>query len=218
VDLDILWGDIRKFVTQDLLDRYQIISGLDYYVWGAFTIYKNCPEINTLFREKPDYSKIFLSDKHVCFDELGFTDCIRSDPARSVHFYSNNLGIGDACDKRVAQKTYPHINLQKVALGAAYWKEGKVFHSATRQEAMCYHFMQWKKKWILLPIKIRKSVQWWEVTKGGFKIHCSSQFDSLLYSIEYLIGKIISKFYFFKYIPKIIRKTRIKFNPRAVKR
>ena len=44
-DLDLAWGDIRKFITDDLLNKYERIGFL-----GHSTIYKNTTEVNSRYR------------------------------------------------------------------------------------------------------------------------------------------------------------------------
>ncbi|MDD6012217.1 MAG: hypothetical protein PUC33_05165 [Oscillospiraceae bacterium] len=68
-DLDQYFGKISNFVTEEILTTYDKILCL-----GHFTLFRNCPEINSLYR-KPDktYSQCFedaFSDsRHWIFDE-----------------------------------------------------------------------------------------------------------------------------------------------------
>lgn len=56
VDLDVVFGNVDKFFPDDLLNRYDIISNHNTYVCGFFSLYRNVPEVNTLFK-KTDYEK-----------------------------------------------------------------------------------------------------------------------------------------------------------------
>lgn len=66
---DEIYGDIRKFVTDDLLDRYDKLM-----IFGHMCIYKNTPEVNERFRQPSDiqrsYKSIFSSDKFYNFEEI----------------------------------------------------------------------------------------------------------------------------------------------------
>lgn len=75
-DLDVVYGDIRSFITDDILTRYKMISGL-----GHFSLYHNDVETNTYFM-KPipgyqDYKEAFTTAESTFFDEIyhkGFGD------------------------------------------------------------------------------------------------------------------------------------------------
>lgn len=64
-DIDQVWGDVRAFITDDILDRYDRIHFL-----GHFTLYRNTPEMNGLFR-KPGaiygHRKVFSDAMHYSF-------------------------------------------------------------------------------------------------------------------------------------------------------
>ena len=68
-DLDLVWGRLRDFLTDDLLTNYDRI-----YPLGHFSLYRNVPEINKSFMlsgsEKGSYDEIFTSSKNYAFDEL----------------------------------------------------------------------------------------------------------------------------------------------------
>src|SRR5690606_16467025 len=54
-DMDIVWGDIRSFISQYDLNKYDIISSRKNNTSGHFTIFKNCPEINSLYKSIPEF-------------------------------------------------------------------------------------------------------------------------------------------------------------------
>ena len=43
-DIDLVYGRIRDYFTEDVLARYDMISG-----WGHLTLYRNCEFCNTFF-------------------------------------------------------------------------------------------------------------------------------------------------------------------------
>ena len=68
-DVDLIWGDIRKFVTDDVLTKYKRI-----FSRGHCSIYENSSEVNALYRTLPtcgcqDWKNVFQSEKSCCFDE-----------------------------------------------------------------------------------------------------------------------------------------------------
>jgi hypothetical protein len=71
-DLDIIFGDIRHFLTQDFLASYDFISMRHDYTTGCFALYRNKEQMNTFFMKSKDYRLVFSSPKHYCFDECNF--------------------------------------------------------------------------------------------------------------------------------------------------
>lgn len=71
-DLDIIYGNIRWFMTDELLDSYDFISVRHDYTTGCFALYRNNPQMNSIFMRSRDYKKVFSSPDHFCFDECNF--------------------------------------------------------------------------------------------------------------------------------------------------
>jgi hypothetical protein len=69
-DVDLIYGNTRKFLTDELLDNYDIITFRTEWISGALTLFRNTPEINTLFKKSPDWKKVISSPKHFSFTEI----------------------------------------------------------------------------------------------------------------------------------------------------
>ena len=123
-DLDVVYGDIRHFVTDDVLSRYKMISG-----YGHFTLYKNDDYINTFFMKEVDgyvsYKDAFTQKRSMYFDEYeykGFGDKWRgchpddcwlewpfdnaSKPKQSYHFNSLTRGWQQVIFEHTGNKLY----------------------------------------------------------------------------------------------------------------
>lgn len=72
MDLDIILGDLRYFLDENMLSQYDFISVRHDYTTGCFCLYRNIPEINTLFMRSKDYKRVLSDSKHYCFDECNF--------------------------------------------------------------------------------------------------------------------------------------------------
>lgn len=70
-DIDIVLGDIRRFVDE-LLVGHDVITAKKEYLLGSFTLYRNDPEINRLYEKSKDHATVFGSPAHFCFDECNF--------------------------------------------------------------------------------------------------------------------------------------------------
>ena len=67
-DVDVIFGDIRAFFTEELFSRYQKIQAL-----GHLTFYRNQETTNALFMERCPgvayYRDVFTDSRIYCFDE-----------------------------------------------------------------------------------------------------------------------------------------------------
>lgn len=63
-DVDIVWGQIRKFVDPLILNDYQIITSRPNRISGHFCIYKNEKKLNLLFLSMPKTIKLLKLKDH----------------------------------------------------------------------------------------------------------------------------------------------------------
>lgn len=71
-DMDIIFGNIRNFMTDELLTEHDVISARHDYLTGSFALYRNGLFNNSLFMESRDYKKVFTSNQNFCFDETNY--------------------------------------------------------------------------------------------------------------------------------------------------
>ena len=123
-DLDVVYGDIRFFITEEVLSRYKMISG-----YGHFSLYHNDEYTNTFFMKEingyVDYKDALTQQKSMYFDEykyMGFGDKWRdcrpedcwlewpfdnaSKPKESYHFNSMTRGWKQVIFEHVGNKLY----------------------------------------------------------------------------------------------------------------
>ncbi|MBF4472439.1 DUF6625 family protein [Flavobacterium sp. HJJ] len=71
-DIDVVYGRIREFMTDELLDNNEIICIRHDFITACCMLFKNNTKINLLFKKSADYKMIFTSKKNYCFDEANF--------------------------------------------------------------------------------------------------------------------------------------------------
>lgn len=71
-DIDMVYGDIRGFMTTELLTEYDIISAHHNFITGTFCLYRNNDLMRTLFTESRDYQRVFADSEYLGFDECDF--------------------------------------------------------------------------------------------------------------------------------------------------
>jgi hypothetical protein len=70
-DIDLIYGNLRRYFTDRILTKYEIMTFRDEWISGALTVLKNTEKINTLFMRSKDYLSIFSSPINHAFDECG---------------------------------------------------------------------------------------------------------------------------------------------------
>ncbi|KUJ62445.1 hypothetical protein AR687_08310 [Flavobacteriaceae bacterium CRH] len=71
-DIDMVYGNIRGFITPYILEKYDIITGHKNFITGTFCLYRNNDLMRTLFMESIDYQEIFSAPEYLGFDECAF--------------------------------------------------------------------------------------------------------------------------------------------------
>jgi hypothetical protein len=70
-DIDLIYGDLKKYLTPKILVKYDVLTFREFIVSGAFTILKNNEYTRTLFQKSPDLDFVFSAVEYVSFDESG---------------------------------------------------------------------------------------------------------------------------------------------------
>lgn len=147
-DIDIVYGNIREFITDDVLNSYDVISSRHDYITGSFCLFKNNDWINSLFMRSKDFMKVFCNSEHFCFDECNFLFEqlsaghsileIKSDIESMTHVVKkaeNNSELKALFEFMVVEGTPGRIS----------WNKGHIYYKNTF-EAMLYHLVRFKNK------------------------------------------------------------------------
>jgi len=68
-DIDLIFGNISKFITFDIIENYDIISPSVDFFPGHFLLLKNKDSLNNLFKLVPKWKEILSQPECFCFDE-----------------------------------------------------------------------------------------------------------------------------------------------------
>lgn len=79
-DLDLVYGDIRSFYTDSLLERADVFSNHPDFVAGHLCLLRNNEAILNLFRVSDGYKNAFTEEKYTGFDEQLKDRFINPDP------------------------------------------------------------------------------------------------------------------------------------------
>lgn len=150
-DLDVVYGNTRLFLTDDILNRYDIISLREEYLTGYFTLYKNSPEINRLYEKSKDYKKVFSDPKHFCFDECNFLFSHLTS-SNSIENVESEIESMTHVVKKMSKMGHINAYFDLHAIddtpGSIEWNCGQLSYK-NKYEIMIYHFLKFKKQFIL---------------------------------------------------------------------
>ncbi len=209
-DPDIILGRISSFITEEVLEGYDIITASEVQFVGHFTLYRNTENINNLFRQTDDYIKIFTDNEHyynfdescrrfyrrpLSFDELSATDQLAS-------IYDIALNLKDKYNLKVYMNSMcreePPFNLT--------YRNGIFFDLINQKEFLYFHLVKAKLFYLFHFYIPPMQTLPWEfniVTKGIIPDSSLSAWGRRIWSVqrsrfilEYFLTKIVSKLKF----------------------
>jgi hypothetical protein len=149
-DIDIIFGDIRGFITDELLSNYDLISVRHDWLSGCFLLYKNTHKLNTLFLHSKDYKMVFTSYHHYCFDETNFAHDAFTE-GNEWHQVNTRIESMTHVVKRLEAENYikPYFKLFAVdgLPGKLKWENGRMYYR-NKYEIMLYHLAYFKKQYV----------------------------------------------------------------------
>ena len=133
-DVDLIWGDIRKYYTDELLDKFDKIGFL-----AHSTLYRNTPKVNSRYRviidDVTDYKQVFSSSKGWAFDEIGIEDIYNH---LNIPYYK---GVDFANLTKYETKFHldvlPESDEYKNDLQVFTWENGKIFRYYLFNDKIC---------------------------------------------------------------------------------
>lgn len=140
-DVDMVFGDIRTFITEDMLSRYHVIGK-----YGHLILFKNTDGINRLFMQPGalfPYTEVYSEEKSYAFDE--HTGLMQIVLKNNIPHYYNQEAIADIKTAHSCFLIGDHPNYKKQIF---YWNEGHVYRAylkknAVKQEEFLYlHFQK----------------------------------------------------------------------------
>lgn len=156
-DVDLIFGEIKNFITEELLNKYDKI-----FINGHMSIYKNTKENNKMFMKKLNnkeiYKKYFTDRQNYAFDELWNNSINDIYLENGVEIYDKKL-CADVyprnADFRLVlgySRDYCEEFLEKKKRSIFYYKNGKIFRYYKKEDLLL------KNEYIYLHLQKRKMV------------------------------------------------------------
>jgi hypothetical protein len=134
-DLDVVWGDIRKFITDGILAGHDVVSARMEKMCGHFSLYKNTQHTNRIFTLHRQYIEALTLPETVSFDE-DFMTLVVSAVMRQG--FIKAYWPGYVLDNEFVQ-------VLRVFRSGWHWEYGKLYNlNDNNREIMYLHFSEWK--------------------------------------------------------------------------
>ncbi len=146
-DIDVIFGNIRKFITNETLNNHDLVNVRHDVLAGYFTLFKNHPKMNELFRCSKDYKKVFTSPDYYNFDEVNFRFSESLDGISYQYIHSeieSMTRVVKRLDKENYIRAYFDFHVIEGYPGRLTWKKGILTYK-NRFEVMLYHMVRFKR-------------------------------------------------------------------------
>lgn len=142
-DIDIIYGNLRHFFTDELLSSTDYASVRHDYATGCFSLFRNNSTMNNLFKQSKDYKMVFTTKEHMGFEELNHRHCEISDEGKPLEEIETDIECFTHVAKKLERATFDFILLEGVP-GKIKFDNGTLLYD-NKYEAALYH-LYWLKR------------------------------------------------------------------------
>lgn len=145
-DIDVIYGNIRKFITKKVLKEHDLVSVRHDYVTGHFTLFRNTKKMNELFKLSRDFQKVLISERNFCFDE---TNYMFEAFTLGIPYYDipseveSMTHLVRKLEKEKYLKAYFDFHIIEGTPGKMTWAKGKLLYRS-KYEVMMFHLIKFK--------------------------------------------------------------------------
>lgn len=161
-DVDLFLGDIRKFYTDDILEKYDVISTHATRISGHLALFRNNRRNRNMYKKIYDWKNKLKEPEYLHMDEAGLTNAylmtIFDKINEKYHVNINNIVSNYFKTRRrkklylVEQYTTPFIpvpwidgSLDSAQPSTWYYRDGRVTNARDKGREFIYiHFMNFK--------------------------------------------------------------------------
>lgn len=133
-DVDLIFGDIRYFITENILNTYDKILSR-----GHFTLYRNSLENNSIYRSSINnkfiYKDVFTSNQNYSFDEWGHDGINNIYLSQGINIYDEII-FSDIYIGKKGFYPYQLLKNGKKYNSIFLWEEGELYQYYEKDGAL----------------------------------------------------------------------------------
>lgn len=143
-DVDVILGNIRGFLTKEILDEYDYISVRPEYPTGFMSIFRNCEKVNNLYKKSKFLKKVFLNNESFMFDECAgcYSEVCAGQNILDVNCDIDSLHHLLELEKDSITSLYEYFSIQNIPGNIRYYKG--VLSYKGKYEILVYHLSDYK--------------------------------------------------------------------------
>jgi hypothetical protein len=178
-DIDLIYGDLRAYFTEDKLAQKSLFSTHATRISGHLCLIKNEIKLNKAFMRVKNWKSIFEDDKHCAFDEKNFSKIFikhKNFPELLRSFakiFNPWLRLGEFVEAYSTPNARIKWNNSRNQFPQEwFWSNGVLSNDIDANRYFPYfHFMVWKCKWACPKLNINTNIleEKFCITKLGFK-------------------------------------------------
>lgn len=146
-DLDIMLGNLDDYLTDDYLNRLDVYSSKPLWNSGSFSLYRNSPAVNQLFRATTDWQTVFLTKAY-----LGFDECLQRWDGKPISIAKQTSEVLSIYDLIHAVPGIRAVYDDCVVewpkdITKLRWSKGTWLNQTTNKEFLYFHLLLMKNSW-----------------------------------------------------------------------
>lgn len=179
-DVDIIYGDIRKFFSDDVLEKYQLISTHNDRISGHLAVFENSARMRNSFRQIPKWRQKFEDTIHQCYDEITYArvflrfqkyPIVIQNLAKMLSPYRRRCLFNEQYSTILSSIPWSNGSVEHPQTWL--WNQGKLTNTKDGDREYCYlHFMNWKSN-RYLPGELKDEPAAWQrissIVKANYK-------------------------------------------------
>jgi hypothetical protein len=175
-DLDVIYGDLRRYLSRIELQRYDVFTGRTEFLVGHFTLLRNNEAMRTLYRQSRNLKHTLQSPGMLSFSECGgqwwqrFKGLPLTDdaPCDSMTHIVTRLAARRALAVRYEPGAIEWKDFPKTPWRLR-WRAGRLWRVEPRREYMYFHFNRYRKDpGYRHPPRVR-DIAAFDITRQGFE-------------------------------------------------
>jgi len=131
-DVDVVYGNIRKFLAERIPGDYDVISFHTEMISGHFSLFRCCERVKQLFRRIEGWPDLLRDPTHLRLDEDHFSAVLDRDRTRFVEAFST-----PSIYRRWKDGSWNFPT-------EWYWRSGTLTNDKDDAEYPYFHFLFWK--------------------------------------------------------------------------
>jgi hypothetical protein len=121
MDFDVAWGDVENYLPDRVLSEFDVYSSDNRYVCGCFSVYRNIPRVNNLFKEFFEWREKMIHPQPNGWVEKEYSRTLEASGLK----YAYTFNQGNPWDRQPVLKKEGRRLFQKID---EEWKEIMMFH------------------------------------------------------------------------------------------